>query len=101
MAREYSEAPYARAMAEAVGAEHYERVITAHDLEREMERILGAMDQPTVDGVNAYFVSQTAREAGLTVALSGLGGDELFGGYPQTFRGVPRVLSLVRAARAV
>jgi len=88
----YNEAPYARAMAEAVGAEHYERVITARDVECEFDHILCSMDQPTSDGVNTYFVSQTAREAGLTVALSGLGGDELFGGYPNTFQGVPQLL---------
>ncbi|MSP14588.1 MAG: asparagine synthase (glutamine-hydrolyzing) [Chloroflexi bacterium] len=96
----YSEAPYARAMAQAVGAEHYERLITASDLEQELDPILYAMDQPTVDGVNTYFVSQTARQAGLTVALSGLGGDELFGGYPNTFQGAPqlwRALTLVQA----
>jgi asparagine synthase (glutamine-hydrolysing) len=97
----FSEAAYARAAARAAGAEHFERVVTAADVEAEFERMLEATDQPTVDGVNTYFVSQTARQAGLTVALSGLGGDELFGGYPHTFGGVPRVLSLVRAARAV
>jgi asparagine synthase (glutamine-hydrolysing) len=97
---EYSEAPYARAVAEAVGAEHFERVVTAGDLADEFDHILRAMDQPSVDGVNTYFVSQTARQAGLTVALSGLGGDELFGGYPNTFRGAPamqRALQLVQA----
>jgi len=88
---EYSEAAYARETAAFVGAEHYERVITAADVEREFDRILYAMDQPSIDGVNTYFVSQTAREAGLTVALSGLGGDELFGGYPNTFHDVPRI----------
>jgi asparagine synthase (glutamine-hydrolysing) len=98
---EYSEATYARAMAQAAGAEHYERVVTAEDVAGEMDRIMWAMDQPTIDGVNTYFVSQTAREAGLTVALSGLGGDELFGGYASTFRGVPQMLKALRITRAV
>jgi asparagine synthase (glutamine-hydrolysing) len=97
----YSEAPYARAMAEAVGAEHYERTITVHDLADAWDRILAAMDQPSIDGVNTYFVSQTAREAGLTVALSGLGGDELFGGYPNTFRGVPQMLRALQLVNAI
>lgn len=97
----YSEAPYARAMAAAVGAEHYERVVTAADLQSELPHILAAMDQPSVDGVNTYFVSQTARQAGLTVALSGLGGDELFGGYPNTFGEAPKLLQGLRAAQAI
>jgi asparagine synthase (glutamine-hydrolysing) len=98
---QYSEAPFARAMAEAMGAEHYERMVTAADVAAAMPRIFQAMDQPSIDGVNSYFVSRTAREAGLTVALSGLGGDELFGGYANTFRGVPRVLQAVRFGQAV
>ena len=98
---EYNEAPYARAVARAVGAEHHERVVTADEVRKELEQVLGAMDQPTIDGVNTYFVAQTARQAGLTVALSGLGGDELFGGYSNTFRGVPRVWGAVRAAQRV
>ena len=98
---EYSEAPYARAMAEAVGAEHFERTITANDLTSELDNIFRAMDQPTLDGVNTYFVSQTAKQAGLTVALSGLGGDELFGGYPNTFLGVPSMMRHLQRARLV
>jgi asparagine synthase (glutamine-hydrolysing) len=98
---EFSEAPYARAVAEAVGAEHFERVITFEDVKREFENILTALDQPSVDGVNTYFVSQTARQAGLTVALSGLGGDELFGGYPNTFGSVPRIQRTLALAQSV
>ena len=97
----YSEAPYARAVAEAFGTDHYERVMTAADLAREFDAVLGALDQPSVDGVNTYLVSKTAREAGLTVALSGLGGDELFGGYPNTFVQVPQMLRALRLAQAV
>jgi asparagine synthase (glutamine-hydrolysing) len=54
------------------------------------------MDQPTVDGLNTYFVSQAAAEAGLKVALSGLGADELFAGYPG-FREIPRLTSIAAA----
>ena len=99
--REYSEAPYARAMSKSAGTEHYERIVTAGNVAAEMDNILRAMDQPSLDGVNTYFVSQTAREAGLTVALSGLGGDELFGGYEGTFGGVPQMLRALRVAKAV
>ncbi|MFV9504984.1 MAG: asparagine synthase (glutamine-hydrolyzing) [Oscillochloridaceae bacterium umkhey_bin13] len=96
----FNEAPYARAMAAAVGAEHHERILTGSEVLGSLDQILWAMDQPSLDGVNTYFVAQTARQAGLTVALSGLGGDELFGGYPNTFAGVPRTqraLSLVQS----
>jgi asparagine synthase (glutamine-hydrolysing) len=55
-----------------------------------MDEVLGALDQPSADGVNTFFVSWAAREVGLKVALSGLGGDELFAGYP-TFASVPKL----------
>jgi asparagine synthase (glutamine-hydrolysing) len=97
---DHDESAYARAVAEAAGAEHFARTVTAEEVCGELPRIFRAMDQPTVDGVNTYFVARTAREAGLTVALSGLGGDELFGGYP-AFAGVPRLTRAVRLARAV
>src|SRR5260370_10323694 len=47
------------------------------------------MDQPSIDGINTWFVSKAARELGLKAAISGLGGDELFGGYP-SFVDIPR-----------
>ena len=97
----FSEAQYARAVADVVGTDHYERVVTADELVQEFDGILDSLDQPSIDGVNTYFVSQTARQAGLTVALSGLGGDELFGGYPNTFNQVPQMFRALRLAQAV
>lgn len=97
---EFSEAHFARAVASQVGSEHIERIVTLDDVRRELPAIISALDQPSVDGVNTYFVSQTAHEAGLTVALSGLGGDEVFGGYANSFEQIPQVLrALTGAAR--
>jgi asparagine synthase (glutamine-hydrolysing) len=78
---EFNEAEAARKTADAFGTEHVEVPITDADFLKEMPRILEVMDQPTADGVNTYFVSKAAHEAGLTVVLSGLGGDEIFLGY--------------------
>ena len=69
------------------------------EFRRDLPRILDAMDQPTIDGINTWFVSKAARELGLKVAISGLGGDELFGGYP-SFRDVPRWVATVRGPLA-
>jgi asparagine synthase (glutamine-hydrolysing) len=60
----------------------------------DLPRIVRHIDQPSFDGVNTYLVSKAAKDGGLTVALSGLGGDELFGGYG-TFRAIP--LSITRS----
>jgi asparagine synthase (glutamine-hydrolysing) len=75
------ETPQAEEVARRYGAAHQTIWISRDDFREHYDRILLAMDQPTVDGVNSYFVSQAAVRAGLKVALSGLGGDELFGGY--------------------
>lgn len=91
--REDDETPLAEAIARHCGTTHETRWIDQGDFEAETDRLFDAMDQPTIDGVNTYFVSKAAHEAGLKVAISGLGGDELFGGY-STFREVP---ALVRA----
>jgi asparagine synthase (glutamine-hydrolysing) len=78
---EFSEHKEARRIADNYGADHRQMQLTSQDFMNEVPNVLRAMDQPTTDGVNSYFVARAAKQAGLTVALSGLGGDELFGGY--------------------
>jgi asparagine synthase (glutamine-hydrolysing) len=94
------EAEHARRMARHAGTEHVEVPLTGQDLLGVLDEALAALDQPTVDAVNTYVVSRAARAAGLTVALSGLGGDELFGGYG-SFADVPRLLRVRRSVAAV
>ncbi len=86
----YSEAENAAATARHLGTDHHPSVLTGADVARDLEQLLSAFDQPTGDGVNTYYASRAARAGGVTVALSGLGGDELFGGYP-SFRDLPRL----------
>ena len=83
------EAPLAAEVARTYGLRHSTRVVGEREFREDLPKILAAMDQPSTDGVNTWFVSKAAHEAGLKVAVSGLGGDELFGGYP-SFRTVPR-----------
>jgi asparagine synthase (glutamine-hydrolysing) len=83
------ESPLAAETARTYGAEHYVRRVTRSEFLSDLPRLLEAMDQPTADGINTWFVAKAAAEHGLKVAMSGLGGDELFGGYP-SFRDIPR-----------
>jgi asparagine synthase (glutamine-hydrolysing) len=83
------EAPLAAEVAKRYGARHIVRNVDRSEFERDLPSILEAMDLPTIDGINTWFVSKAAREAGIKVALSGLGADECFGGYP-SFAEVPR-----------
>lgn len=87
---EYSEAEYSRLVARTFNTEHHELLVSQGDALAAITPALGAMDQPTVDGLNTYFVSRQARAAGVKVVLSGLGGDELYAGY-STFHTVPRM----------
>ena len=75
------EAPEAAYVAAIYGAHHVVRCLKAEEFFEDLPAILDAMDQPSIDGVNAWFIAKAAKEAGLKVALSGLGGDELLGGY--------------------
>jgi asparagine synthase (glutamine-hydrolysing) len=90
----------AEARARALGSIHHAVTVSRRDFEGETERWLEAMDQPSIDGVNVYFAARAVRAAGLKVALSGIGADELFGGYP-SFRDVPRWSRLLRTMRAL
>ncbi len=96
----YSEADEAAESARHFGTAHHTHVLQGQTVADEIERLLGALDQPTGDGINTYYASQAARAGGVTVALSGLGGDELFGGYP-AFRDVPRLQRWLPLWRAV
>ena len=84
----YSEAEYSRVVAEAFDTNHQEIMVSQGDILDAIPYALQAMDQPTIDGLNTYIVARQARAAGIKVALSGLGGDELFAGY-SSFRDVP------------
>jgi asparagine synthase (glutamine-hydrolysing) len=93
--KEFDERKVARQVAELAGTEH-------HEIEISLDQCLGwtieaveRMDLPSVDAVNTYIVSKAVREQGIKVALSGLGGDELFGGY-SSFRDVPPLSFLGR-----
>jgi asparagine synthase (glutamine-hydrolysing) len=92
----YSEAPFAAEVARRYGCDHHQVHLPASRAAADFERAIRALDQPSADGVNTYFVSKAAREAGLTVALSGLGGDEVFAGYG-LFRLFGRLRSLAQA----
>jgi asparagine synthase (glutamine-hydrolysing) len=78
---ELNEGPIARRIAAAIGTQHHEVVLTEGHFVENLEAALDSLDQPTFDGLNAYYMSRAIRAAGFTVALSGTGGDELFGGY--------------------
>lgn len=80
--RHYDESEQARQVAHRFGTEHAELFLQPARVLEEFDQALGAYDQPSIDGVNTYCISKATRQAGVKVALSGLGGDELFAGYP-------------------
>ncbi len=78
---EFSEAKYAKQIAEKFNTEHHEIKLTPNDFLKQLPEALNAIDHPSGDGPNSYIVSKATKQAGITMALSGLGGDELFAGY--------------------
>src|ERR1035438_1518659 len=87
---EFNEGQYSREIARRFAAEHHEITVSQQDTLAVLPAALSAMDQPTIDGINTYLVSAKTRAAGLKVALTGLGADEMFAGY-SNFRHVPRM----------
>jgi asparagine synthase (glutamine-hydrolysing) len=94
----FDEAALARVVADRCGSQHTEVPLDGAAILSRLDEALAALDQPTMDGINTYFVSWAARQVGLKVALSGLGGDELFAGY-STFSDVPRLNKLAQTAK--
>jgi asparagine synthase (glutamine-hydrolysing) len=95
--QELNEGPIARRIAAAIGTQHHEVVLTEGHFVENLEAALDSLDQPTFDGLNAYYMSHAIRAAGFTVALSGTGGDELFGGYT-SYRDLPVLQRWARRA---
>ncbi len=88
------EVPVAEQVAKQFGTTHDTRWVSRKEFQTDFAAMLSAMDQPTIDGANTYFVSKAAKQAGLKAALSGLGGDELFGGY-SSFQQIPQLVRAV------
>lgn len=98
--RSFSETTQAEATARHLGTHHSTSILTAKRLVADFDHLLGAMDQPTGDGINTYYASAAARQGRVTVALSGLGADELFGGY-NTFAQIPQLARVLPYWRAL
>lgn len=90
--RHEDEAPVAARIAAHYGIRHHVRRVTREEFHADLPRILDAMDQPSIDGINTWYASKAVAERGLKVVVSGVGGDELFQGY-SSFRQLPRLLA--------
>lgn len=97
---EFNEQSYAKLIAGMYGTDHREIEVTEESLLKQMPAALAAMDQPSADGINTYVISKAVKDAGVTVAISGLGGDELFAGY-SSFHRAARWRSLGMTPRAL
>jgi len=89
--KEFDESEHAEEVAQLYGTDHQTLIYKPENLQKEIPTILKSFDTPSSDGVNSYIISSLVKRAGITVALSGLGGDELFCGYP-VYKQLPKLL---------
>jgi asparagine synthase (glutamine-hydrolysing) len=87
---EFDETAIAQEIAQRYGTDHHRIQLSEEEVIHSVTEAVGQLDLPSVDAINTYIVSRAVADRGVKVALSGLGGDELFGGYP-SFRDVPRL----------
>lgn len=96
---DFDESKYAVAVAQGLGTEHTQLQLKESHFKAHLPDALAGIDQPTFDAINTYFVSRAVREAGVTVALAGTGGDELFGGY-RSFVDLPKAIGWGKRLRS-
>jgi asparagine synthase (glutamine-hydrolysing) len=97
---QFNEGEIAKETAKLLGAKHTEHKMTRADAKELLPKFLASIDQPSVDGFNTFCVSKLAHESGMKVVLSGLGGDEVFGGY-HSFQKVPQMLAWGKKLQAL
>src|SRR5205807_191437 len=97
---EFDETAIAQEIAERYQTQHHRIQLSAEEVRQSVTEAVEKLDLPSVDAINTYIVSRAVAGYGVKVALSGLGGDELFGGYP-SFRDVPRLKIIARLPRGL
>ena len=97
--KEYDERAYQDLVMKSIGGEKFSHLITQREFENSFARVIADMDMPTTDGINTWFISKCAHEEGLKAVISGIGADELFGGYPSFSR--IKYLKLLRTVPSI
>ena len=80
--KSYDEQAFQRLVLDKVSGQNFSHLVNQQDFENHLPQVISAMDMPTTDGINSWFISKYAHEDGLKAVLSGVGADEYFGGYP-------------------